>query len=39
MRRIILVSVFMIISSCFVIAQELRCNVQVVTNQIQGTNK
>jgi hypothetical protein len=29
----------MIISSCFVIAQELRCNVQVVTNQIQGTNK
>ncbi len=31
--------VFLFAGSCLVNGQELRCNVQVITNQIQGTNK
>ncbi len=39
MKKIILTTLFLAISALYMNAQELRCNVQVVTNQIQGTNK
>ena len=38
MKKILLASL-LFTSSLAVISQELRCNVQVVTNQIQGTNR
>lgn len=39
MRLIKFMLVFLFAGSCLVNGQELRCNVQVITNQIQGTNK
>jgi hypothetical protein len=39
MRRIGLLLALYISSALIVSSQELRCNVQVITNQIQGTNK
>ncbi len=39
MRRIPVILILLITSVLSVDAQELRCNVQVITNQIQGTNK
>lgn len=39
MRRILFILIIITGSFWQVVAQELRCNVQVVTNQIQGTNK
>ena len=38
MRRFFII-ILIIISPSFLIAQELKCNVQIVTQQIQGTNK
>ncbi len=39
MRRIPVILILLITSVLSVDSQELRCNVQVITNQIQGTNK
>ncbi len=38
-KRITVALVVLLFSTFVVTSQELRCNVQVVTNQIQGTNK
>ncbi len=39
MKKIVFIIALFTISHWIVNAQELRCNVQVITNQIQGTNK
>ena len=39
MRKVLFILAVLITSVFYAGAQELRCNVQVITNQIQGTNK
>ncbi len=39
MKKTVLITILAILTSFPAISQELRCNVQVITNQIQGTNR
>ena len=39
MKKLLVILIISMVSANYVSSQELRCNVQVITNQIQGTNK